>query len=52
MAMTARIRGLNVTQVTAGFALLDSYGTPVLSTYSDDLDEPGCLPRGERGPLT
>jgi len=39
VTMTARIRGLPVKELTAGFALLDSYGTPVLSTYFDDLDD-------------
>ncbi len=39
VSMTARLRGLNVKEVTVGFALLDSYGTPVLSTYFDDLDD-------------
>ena len=39
VSMTARLRGLTVKEVTAGFALHDAYGTSVLSTYFDDLDD-------------
>lgn len=39
VSVTARLRGINVKEATVGFALLDSYGTPVLSTYCDDLDD-------------
>jgi len=39
VTIIARVRGLRVKEVTAGFALLDAYGTAVLTTYYDDLDE-------------